>query len=54
MPLGEMVNHGLRLLSRAETILGPSSAGIECPLCHRIRIWAYTHQTTAMTALSHG
>lgn len=54
MPLGEIVGGGaLRLLSAGSTILGPSSAAIECPRCRRARVWAY-QQTIAMTSVGHG
>ena len=54
MPLGEFVGSGLRLFACGPVLLGPSSAGIECPRCRRPRIWAYTQQTSGMTSLMHG
>lgn len=51
MPLGEIVGSGgLRLLTAGPTILGPSSAAIECPRCYRPRIWPY-QQTMMMTSI---
>lgn len=55
MPLGELVAGGaLRLLAFGPVLIGPSSAAIECPRCHRPRIWAYQQTTSMMTRMHHG
>lgn len=52
MPLGEKVGPtSLRLLSSGSVILGPASAAIECPRCHRPRVWAYSQTVSATTML---